>query len=1240
MAINTQKFLPLAKTSTAIVKSAGSQISTEKKLKGGALVKAKQSKVNIQKFKSQEKEEKKEQEYGAIVKSLVTIDKFLKASSESEKKTFEKDRLDKEKEESQKKEKKLETKEKPKGFNLPTISLPKFDFLESVKRYFLFTFLGWLFTNTQQLLPKLLKILDIIKPIVSVVEFISKTLLNAFVSFIELGYNAYDRVRDTVKNLGGEGAQKTFDELSKNLNTLVTTTILVAGAIITLGEKTKKPDGPSGPKGPQPRGGPRRSPITGRPVPTTSGGRIAGRPDLRNPFRQKPQITGSGGGRAGEIDIRSPFRQKPKVTTTGGRSAGKGFGKLALRGAPVIGPLIDFGIRTLIFKESPGRAAAGAIGAGIGQALGGALVGTIGGIVGSVVPFAGTLLGGTAGAFVGQLIGGFVGDWIGVSLYDAVSSMTGKSKVEKKATGGKVSPKTRVRGANRKRSIKVAPKRHPKIKPPTSQPGKDVGGEKQIQKLYPDTDPQKMNVNQWMSGNFAGTFQQYLQLFGKAEDKKPNPYKALTTTAKILKEIPLVGGIMGAAVDIALGQKPDKRLYQSIAFSISNLVSGLANEKVTSSIGSLMGEIRGFADGGMVPTRELNLGDSNVDTANLLAKVLEPTIGQKVNEAVQSIQKELQLKGAKDKGEQRDGKGLPGGGDAGIGGGPSVESVDMSGLSKEDVDALGRMIQAEAGNQSAAGKAAVMNVILNRYRLAKSGRGYLPRGKTKDSVTIRDILYAPNQFSPIDDGKFDRTSSASGRSALAQAISAGGNDPEKLKKVLMEKYKLTEQDANYVVVSTAFSNPELRGSRPFSTREVDVGNHTFQESPYARLRAPGQKIDARVTETPSLIIKGGPIKGGAIVTQRGDPDNEQTGSDIVVGNYKVGAPIQNPFSSLKITKVGFQGSGSGTTGRGFGRYITGETIINGKRYEILLGHLDKSHVKVGDILESGDVIGTQGISGRATGPHVTTHINALDGGNPSKILSSVENVWMRGGVIETKSMGRPTSQSQSQNLSQVQTQIRDMKPGDPPISISGVGKVTITKNKEGTIIKEYYDANNKKIDSSEFFDSIKGRQKQREQRPAASSTPKPRGNWWSNLFGRKTTQTPKPSQGPIKFLASDGKMYTAKFGNNKVYDENGRVIEVSKEKNTWILKDLNHAMRSRQSQNMQGGGIIGQSKSNLPIPSRFASYENYGQKSMIAILPIETEVMVPVPMGGGGPMMFPSANLNIKDSNNAHSLSR
>ena len=164
------------------------------------------------------------------------------------------------------------------------------------------------------------------------------------------------------------------------------------------------------------------------------------------------------------------------------------------------------------------------------------------------------------------------------------------------------------------------------------------------------------------------------------------------------------------------------------------------------------------------------------------------------------------------------------------------------------------------------------------------------------------------------------------------------------------------------------------------------------------------------------------IMGGAVVTQRNDPDAEQTGIDVALknpetGGFDVGAPIMNPFEELTITDSGFQGSGEGETGRGYGKWVTGQALVDGKKYELLVAHLDTISVNKGDVIQGGDIIGTQGITGRATGPHVSTHINALDGGNPQDILNRVEKSWVNGGEISTDAF-KPTGGISINNTTQ------------------------------------------------------------------------------------------------------------------------------------------------------------------------------------------------------------------------------
>ncbi|MFZ9069363.1 MAG: hypothetical protein ACO23R_18495, partial [bacterium] len=321
-----------------------------------------------------------------------------------------------------------------------------------------------------------------------VLETIFGALFEGFVFFVDLGFKIHDTIRGTVQFLGGDNGVKIFDAFTSGLSTFLNTALIVGMTLASMG---MMPDfglgggGGKGKRGAAPGSRPGRRP----PAP---GARPGARPPAPGARPGRPPAPGARPGGPAARPGAQPLRGMPKPPRPGapqgfpgaGRAVGKGASRFGSKFVPFIGPIIDFAIRTLVFGDSPGRAAAGAAGVAAGQALGGFLGGAIGGIAGSVVPILGNLLAGGAGALIGSVIGGFVGDAIGTTLYDMIFERSKTTKPKGRAKGGRVTrpvkPITR-----RSKRLRVPAESKQKQK---TEPGRDIGGKSVIQRLFPDTD--------------------------------------------------------------------------------------------------------------------------------------------------------------------------------------------------------------------------------------------------------------------------------------------------------------------------------------------------------------------------------------------------------------------------------------------------------------------------------------------------------------------------------------------------------------------------------------------------------------------------------------------------------------------------------------------------------------------------------------------------------------------------------
>jgi murein DD-endopeptidase MepM/ murein hydrolase activator NlpD len=1252
--VDSSKLLPSSKSSAIVPYQKPSIALKNKKTILSSSIKP----IKLERKSSAIVKQSSEENLNDIGGKLVKIEKFLGSELLVSQRKKEVKRKEDEQKDFQKAEEKLETK-KPKGFNfpkfpeLPTISLP-----ERLKRFIFFTALGRFLPAILEFLPKLEGVLKTIGTVYSFAENLFGKLLDGFTTLVKFGGDLKDKTLGFIAELktgpGGD-YQKEFNNLEKQFNLFANASIVAGllGAEIGFAavDEFKKRTGGKPEEKPKPGGKP---PVPRGKVEVTQG-RGGQKP------KGKPRVTQGRGGKPKPWWQRITGGIQEKFGKFTGKLA-KPFSKFASTAIPGFGAAVGY-LDAKARAESGDKLGSFLAGLGAGLDAFTFAVGAAGlGAAATGIALPGAAVLGAVAAVTGTIS-------TAIDVVLLIRDLLRMAKVPDKllgfAKGGRVVRKYQGGGTNTRggkpvrtssrRTYKPSRKRPIKITPPKSQPGKNVGGKDKIQRLYPDKSPRYFsNWKDWASSTDAmgdrpaGSFIMQQDLFKKS--KEPNPYKALTTTAKILKDIPLVGGLMGAAVDVALGQRPDKKIYQSISSGISYLVEGLANQRVDKSMTSLMYQIRGFADGGTVPTRELRDTGSSMNNSDVLAKVLETTIGQKVNEAIQSIEKELMLKGKKE--EEGAGGGQPSAGPGdGYGGGGSIESISIGEFSPEDVDALGRMVAAEAGGENALGKAAVLAVILNRYRLIKSGKAspgaFNIQGKTRDEVTIRDILFAGgkgrgNQFSPYRDGRFQSTSSSSGKAALADAIRMGGSNPEKLKEELI-KSGLNDVDADYVVRSVGFSNPQSRGSNPFGTREVTVGRHNFQQSRNVRLTGEIGKIDAdvRASESIGTSFTGGILPSTKIGSRAGMRLHPITGGYRMHSGNDYPMDIGTPISIMKDGVV-TRSEVNGSLTSGYGNLIE---IRHSDGSKSVYAHLDRRMVQVGETVRSGSVIGTVGNTGGSTGSHLHFEYDGPDGKtntNWQSLNSKADSLFRFGnikpssvyklavqngkeGVIENgkwrpkswtpeerkrynqarENTGtKPQSPQESQRITttfrdkrQLGNAVANLKVGVPPLVVPGIGRVVAVSGRPN---REFYlNGNDKPVAADRFyaaFDKIV---------PPSDTLQQP-----------QIPQTSRPTRG-------------GRGGSVNTSVNRPQVSQPS------LIPNRNVRGGGRV-QGKQAGGLISPSKPNRAIPDSFASYETPGGGMMIAVQPMIYYVNTP----SSKSIDFPIMTSSIVNSTQASSFNR
>lgn len=367
-----------------------------------------------------------------IKKKLINVDKVFNKTKKVKEKTRKEKKTREENEARKKRENRLEQKQPQGATKLSLPNLPRTGFLDSVQNFIGYTFLGYLMTTYYDKLPALMGVAKILPPALETFGAIIRTTFNIGTSLIEGGYKFREDLSQKTKELGGEDAQKTFDEASDSLKNVV-------NSILTLGL-------------------------------------------YQAPKKEK-----------------EPIPQK----NTGG----------------------------YVKKMAPG---------------------------GNVT---------RAG----------------------------------KPTGGAVSRQIQ----------KVESRKIPVLYRQQIQPGKDIGGRKKIEMIFPSS-PKR---------------------------DEPGPLNTLMNTSSELSSVPFVGPLMSAAIGIALGQKPDRRIYATFGESLAYMLKPSIDAQSNTSINSIVSMIASMAEGGAI-TRGITKKRTNTEELGFsLARIFQNSVESRLSRIFSQILK-------------------------------------------------------------------------------------------------------------------------------------------------------------------------------------------------------------------------------------------------------------------------------------------------------------------------------------------------------------------------------------------------------------------------------------------------------------------------------------------------------------------------------------------------------------------------------------------------------------------------
>ena len=602
----------------------------------------------------------------SIEEKVIKIDSILKDSYAFKRKQSSEEVRRKRSSKLEKAEEDLE-KKAPSNFKskikLPTGGGKELGILGFIKNFIFWTFIGWMYKKIIPFIPTILKVLSKITQVALFALEIFGGIADVLTKFVAGGIRLVNGLTKTLAVITGARTEQEIEKFTEKLNMVMDLALLAAMlagdagfSVLDLFKKKKGRDAAG--KVVQKAGGvfrrglgraPQRiaAKVAGKKGATIVKGLTTGAKDLGN--KATGNIFRRGAGKATQ-------RLAIKLGGKAGGQALAGTSKFLGKAAGPIGTVIGAGFE-FAGRKSQGQSNLQA-GAGTGASVAGALAGGAAGAKGGAVAGAaiGALFGGV-GAVPGAAIGGFIGGiagaigggWLAGKAADKVTGADKVGQPKENTVPGKY--RGGIVGKYEKGGI-VDSEKPRKKKIQDTVIGKDVGGLPGMSLLFSggktsesssneDSKESKSESNWWNPFSWGKSEQEDIERGQPTKNaKKPPGLESLEETSKFLKKIPFVGELMGVSVDIAMGQKPDKPVYKSIAEKIIYIGRSMTNVDKVSEISDRSNDIQQFKRGGLSSIQSPFL--SPVEKANEeLESTLSLIIEKGANDALMDIRERI-----------------------------------------------------------------------------------------------------------------------------------------------------------------------------------------------------------------------------------------------------------------------------------------------------------------------------------------------------------------------------------------------------------------------------------------------------------------------------------------------------------------------------------------------------------------------------------------------------------------------